>query len=168
MAYKFITPRLGAQAIADASTTQKHYLGEIAEAVDDTSNGGVGQFIYVQASNSITQFDAVAIKGSHKCAPLTLTNAKLSVEVGFSQSAVGTKDSYIWVQKQGRPIIRAALATQPDVPLFASATGGVLTSVSTSALILGVRAITQVTNSAGQSTCVARYPTLQRRIGSGT
>ncbi len=162
MAYKFITPRLGAQAIADASATQKHYLGEIAEAVDDTNNGGVGQFIYVQASNSITQYDAVAIKGSYKCAPLTITNGKLAIEVGFSQSAVGTKDSYVWVQKQGRPIVRGALATQPDVPLFASATGGVLTSVSTSVHIQGILAITQVTNSAGQTTCVARYPTVQQ------
>lgn len=162
MAYKFITPRLGAQAIADASTTQKHYLGEIAEAVDDTNNGGVGQFIYVQASNSLTQYDAVAIKGSYKCAPLTITNGKLAIEVGFTQSAVGAKDSYCWVQKQGRPIVRGALATQPDVPLFASATGGVLTSVSTSVHIQGILAITQVTNSANPTTCVARYPTVQQ------
>ena len=162
MAYKLISPRLNAQQIADTSTTAKHFLGETVQAVDDTNNGGVGQFIYVQASNSITQYDAVAIKHNHKIAPLTITNGKLAIEVGFAQSAFSAKDSYGWVMKQGRPIVRGALATQPDVPLFASATGGVLTSVSTSVHIQGILAVTQVTNSAGQTTCVARYPTVQQ------
>jgi hypothetical protein len=160
MAYKYITPRLGGQPIGETSTTKKHNLGEMVEAVDDTNNGGVGQFIYVQASNSITQYDAVAIKGSHKIAPLTITNAKTAVEVGFCQIAVGTKDSYCWVMKNGRPIVRCALACQPDVPLYATATGGVLDDASTSAMLQGLVAITQVTNSAGPTTCVARYPTV--------
>jgi hypothetical protein len=48
------------------------------------------------------------------------------------------------------------------VPLFASATGGVLTSVSTSVLIQGIIAITEATNSANPKTCVAKYPTVHQ------
>jgi hypothetical protein len=164
MAYQVISPRLGAQPIADTSTTAKHNLGERVMARDSALFDA--EFVYVQASNSVAQYDAVAIKHGYKIAPLTITNAKTAVEIGFVQIAVGTKDSYHWVQKDGRPIVRCALATQPDVPLYASATGGVLTSVSTSAAIMGIVAVTQVTNSAGPTTCVARYPTAAIEVGA--
>lgn len=152
----------GGQPLLDTSTTQRHALGTIVAAhdADSITAAGTGEFIYVQASNSVAQYDAVAIKDGGKIAPLTITNAKTAVEVGFSQIAVGTKDVYHWVQKGGRPIVKCILATQPNVPLYASATGGQLTSVSSSAMVQGVVAVTQVTNSAGQSTCVARYPTI--------
>ena len=158
MAYNFVDPRIGAQGIAVADSTQNHPLGTVVRAKDPTL--GEGDFIYVQASNSITQYDAVAIKHGYKVAPLTLTNAKTAVEIGFAQTAIGTKGDYFWAQKNGRPIVRFALATQPDVALYASATGGVLDDASNSAMIAGLVAITQVTNSAGPATCVARYPTI--------
>lgn len=164
MAYQVISPRLGAQPIADTSTTAKHALGERVMARDSALFDA--EFVYVQASNSVAQYDAVAIKHGYKIAPLTITNAKTAVEIGFVQIAIGAKDSYAWVQKDGRPIVRCALATQPDVPLYASATGGVLTSVSTSAAIMGIVAVTQVTNSAGPTTCVARYPTAAIEVGA--
>lgn len=164
MAYQVISPRLGAQPIADTSTTAKHALGERVMARDSALFDA--EFVYVQASNSVAQYDAVAIKHGYKIAPLTITNAKTAVEIGFVQIAIGAKDSYAWVQKDGRPIVRCALATQPDVPLYASATGGVLTSVSTSAAMMGIVAVTQVTNSAGPTTCVARYPTAAIEVGA--
>lgn len=161
MAYSITSPVLGTQLISETSTTARHPLTFTVDAVDPTL--GFGEFMYVQASNSVAQYDAVAIKDSGKIAPLTLTNAQTAVEVGFAQIANGTKDTYMWVQKGGRPIVKCALATQPNVALFATATGGVLSSASSSALIQGIMAVTQVTNSAGQSTCVARYPTIKTR-----
>jgi hypothetical protein len=157
MAYQVISPRLGAQPLADTSTTQKHHLGETLQGVDSTF--GTSQFIYVQASNSIAQYDAVAIKPNYKIAPLTITNGKTAIEVAFSQVAVGTKGDYVWVIQGGRPLVRCANGTQPNVPLFATATGGVLDDVSSSVVIQGVMTETQVTNSAGTATCVARFPT---------
>lgn len=158
MPYNLVTPRIGAQAIGTVDSTQNHPLGTVVQAKDATL--GEGSFIYVRASNSVAQYDAVAIKDGYVVAPLTITNAKNAVEVGFTQVAVGTKGDYFWAQKDGRPIVKCILATQPNVPLYASATGGQLTSVSSSAMIQGIVAVTQVTNSAGQTTCVARYPTV--------
>lgn len=160
MAYLFVSPQIGAQPIADTSTTAKHRLGQEIKAQDSALYEG--EFIYCIASNSVAQYDAVAIKAGYTIAPLTITNAKLAVEVGFVQVANGTKDTYMWVQKNGRPIVKLALATQKDSPLFATATGGVLTSASTSAMIQGIIAITEATNSANAKTCVARYPTVQQ------
>jgi hypothetical protein len=72
---------------------------------------------------------------------------------------MGTKDTYGWVMQGGRPIVRMLVGVQPDVPLFATATGGALDDVSSSVVIQGLQAVTQVTNSAGTTTCVARFPT---------
>ena len=159
MTYKLISPRIGAQPIETTDTTARHPLGEQVKARDSALFDS--EFIYVQCSNSVAQYDAVAIKGSYKIAPLTITNAKTAVEIGFAQVANGTKDSYMWVLQNGRPIVKLALATQKDAPLFATATGGTLTSASTSAMIQGIVAITEATNSANPKTCVARYPTAQ-------
>ena len=159
MAYLHRDPLVGAQPFANTETTAKHTLGVAVQGKDVTNNGGTGTFIYVQASSSITQYDAVAIKHGYKAAQLTITNAKTAIEIAFSQVAVGTKGDYFWAMQGGRPIVRCALGTQPDVPLFATATGGVLDDVSSSVVIQGVMAVTQVTNSAGTSTCVARFPT---------
>jgi hypothetical protein len=160
MAYVYTSPRIGGQPIATVETTAQHPLGTKVLAKDNTNNGGEAEFIYVQCSSSITQYDAVVIKGGYKIAQLTITNGLTSAEIGFAQTAMGTKDTYGWVMQGGRPIVRLALACQPSVPLFATATGGVLDDVSSSVVIQGVMAITQVTNSAGQATCVARFPGL--------
>ncbi len=162
MAYQITSPRLGAQPITDTSATAKHNLGEVIRAADTTL--GEGDFIYVQASNSITAFDAIAIKANYKAAPLTLTNAQTAVEVGFAPAAVGTKGDYAWAHKNGRPIIRLAAACEKDVKLYATATGGVLDDATSSALIAGLYATTSATNTsvATGTTCVSRFPVLIR------
>jgi hypothetical protein len=159
MAYVYTSPRIGGQPIGTVEVSAQHALGTVITARDNSGNGGEATFRYVQCSSSITQYDAVVIKHGHKIAQMTITNAKLAVEIGFAQTAMGTKDTYGWVMQGGRPIVRCALGTQPDVPLFATATGGVLDDVSSSVVIQGVMAVTQVTNSAGSATCVVRFPT---------
>jgi hypothetical protein len=159
MAYIYTSPRIGGQPIGTVEVSAQHALGTAILARDNTNNGGEALFRYVQCSSSITQYDAVAIKHGYKIAQLTITNAKTAVEIGFAQTAMGTKDTYGWVMQGGRPIVRMLVGVQPDVPLFATATGGALDDVSSSVVIQGLQAVTQVTNSAGTTTCVARFPT---------
>jgi hypothetical protein len=149
----------GGQPLLDVATTARHPLGMLVDGHDADSTSTAGEFIYVECSNSITQYDAVAIKPGYKIAPLTVTNAKLAVEIGFSQVAYSTKNTFGWAMKGGRPVVRLAIATQLDTPLFASASGGVLTGLSTSVVLQGIQAATTVTNSANPATCVARYVT---------
>lgn len=158
MAYKLTSPRIGGSSVGTVDSAARMSLGETIEAREVTS-GYHGQFMYVEASNSIAAFDAVAVKPGFKIAPLTITNGKTAIEVAFSPVAVPDKNTFTLVQNGGRPIVRLALGTQPNVPLFATATGGVLDDVSSSVVIQGVQAETQVTNSAGQATCVVRFPT---------
>ncbi len=159
MAYKLVTPRIGAQPFAETSTTKLHPLGQCLMGVDPDM--GEGEFIYVIASNSVAQYDAVAIKAGYKIAPLTITNGKTCGEVGFAQIANGTKDTYMWVQKNGTPVVKLAIACQANVPLYATATGGVLDDASTSVQLQGMTALTEATHSANAKTCLARYVTTQ-------
>jgi len=140
---------LAGAILTDYQSTREYALGTLGY-------GGGDEFIYCECSTSIAQYAAVAIKHGFKIAPLTITNGKTAMEIGFAQFAMGTKNTFGWIQRGGRPIVKLALACQPDVPLYATATGGVLDDASTSVAIQGLVAITQVTNSAGQATCVAR------------
>jgi len=158
MAYQILGNEIIPQNVDDTSSTKKMGLGKKFQA-KDVSSYAVSEFIYVQASNSIAQYDAVAIKPGYKIAPLTITNGKTAIEIGFSQIAIGTIGDYASVIQGGRPIVRVANGTQNNVPLFATATGGVLDDVSSSVVIQGVQTETVVTNSAGTATCVARFPT---------
>ena len=159
MAYLFRTPMIGAQPIGETSSTKRHPLGTVVQAIDPDM--GEGDFIYVIASNSVAQYDAVAIKAGYKIAPLTITNGKTCGEVGFVQIANGTKDTYMWAQKNGTPVVKLAIACQASVPLYATATGGVLDDASTSVQLQGMVALTEATHSANAKTCLARYVTTQ-------
>jgi urease accessory protein UreF len=152
------------QPITDTSTTKKHGLGTLVRARDIDNTATSGDFIYVKVSNSVTQYDAVAIKAGFTAAPLTLTNGQTAIEAGFAQIANGVKDTYMWVQKNGRPIIRLAAACEKDVKLYATATGGVLDDATTSCLIAGLYATTSATNTAVATgtTCVSRFPVVMR------
>jgi hypothetical protein len=97
MAYKFITPRLNAQAIADTSTTQKHNLGEIQQAHDDTFK--TGEFIYLKGVASTivgsivnyddtfqTALDSAAVTGPSR--PLAIAmSANVANQYGWYQIA---------------------------------------------------------------------------------
>jgi hypothetical protein len=123
-------------------------------------------WIYVQASASLTQYDAVAIKANYKALQLTLDGAKAAVEVGFAQVAFEVGD-YGWVQITGRPLIRLAADCDKELALYATATGGVLDDATTSAMIQGVVCTTSVTGATTAATCVAQFPTLARAVTLG-
>jgi hypothetical protein len=123
-------------------------------------------WIYVQASASLTQYDAVAIKANYQALQLTLDGAKAAVEVGFAQVAFEVGD-YGWVQITGRPLIRLAADCDKELALYATATGGVLDDATTSAMIQGVVCTTSVTGATTAATCVAQFPTLARAVTLG-
>jgi hypothetical protein len=123
-------------------------------------------YVYVQASASLTQYDAVRIKASYQAAQLTIDTGKQAVEVGFAQAAFQIGDRG-WVQITGRPLIRLAADCDKELQLYATSTGGVLDDATTSVMIQGVICTTSVTGATTAATCVASFPTLERAIGAG-
>ncbi len=131
-----------------------HGLGD--RHCDETGN----KWVFVIASNtSITQYDAVVIKNAYDISQLALDgSAKVANEVGFAQVAFAPNE-YGWVMTHGRPVVRLAADTDASLPLYATATGGVLDGVTTTSMqIQGLIAINSVTNAITAQACVATYP----------
>ena len=122
-----------------------------------------GRFVYVVASTSITQYDAVLVKNGYQIAQLTTDLGKGAVEVAFAQCAFAIGE-YGWVQVTGRPLIRVGADCDKELALFTTTTGGVLDDATTSVMIQGVVATTSVTGSTTAVSCVAQFPTLSRAV----
>lgn len=116
-----------------------------------------GQALYVQAASTCATWSAVTVSVDNKVAPLTTTNSANSKAVGFAQVSIASA-YYGWVQLGGKPRVNVATACEPSVPLFTTATGGVLDDATvTGGLVAGLVATTSAA-SASAVTCIAGYP----------
>lgn len=140
---------------SDTHTDAKFTLGQQVTG----NNGSI--WIYIQASASITQYDAVRIDSGYKIGQLTIDTGKQPVSVGFAQVAFSTAD-YGWVMLAGKPLVRLAADCEPSLAIYATATGGVVDDATVSTMIQGLVADTSVTGATTAATCVANFPTIQR------
>lgn len=117
-----------------------------------TSDGG--EAVYVQATSTIAQYDAVIIINTSSatgasigCVPVTTTNALTSQRLAFAQTAIASA-SYGWVKTAGNDIrVSALIACQPAVPLFTTATAGKLDDTTvTAGYCLGVVLMSSATS----------------------
>jgi hypothetical protein len=116
-----------------------------------------GQAIYVQAASTVATYSAVSVLVNNTVVPLTTTNSAASKAVGFAQVSIASAE-YGWVQLGGKPRVLVAANCQPSVPLFTTATAGVLDDATvTAGLIAGLVATTS-TVTASNVTCIAGYP----------
>jgi hypothetical protein len=145
---------LGAK-LDETHTEAKFALGTHAHGNNNS------EWVYVQASASITQYDAVTIQADHKLAQLTIDGGKAAQAVGFAQVAFAPAD-YGWVMVRGKPLVRLAADCEPLLAIYATATGGVVDDATVSTMILGLVATTSVTGTTTAATCIASFPTLVR------
>jgi hypothetical protein len=116
------------------------------------------EWVYVQASGAITQYDAVGIDENYQAAALTKAIADDGHQIGFAQVAF-TDNDYGWVATRGSNIsVRVAASCAADVALYTTATAGVLDDTSTSQTnIDGVVAVAAVAT-AGETEVIASFP----------
>jgi hypothetical protein len=141
--------------LGDTHTTAQFTLGEIVHG----NNGSV--WMYIQASASVTQYDAVRIDDGYKIGQITIDTAKQPLTVGFAQVAFSTAD-YGWVMLAGKPLVRLAADCEPSLAIYCTTTGGVVDDATTSSMIQGLVAATSVTGATTAATCVANFPTISR------
>ena len=116
-----------------------------------------GHAVYVQAASAVAAYAAVSVRVNDTVVPLTTTNAAASKAVGFAQVSIASA-YYGWVQLGGKPRVNVATACEPSVPLFTTATAGVLDDATvTGGLVEGIVALTTASG-ATSLTCVAGYP----------
>lgn len=126
-----------------------------------------GQAMYVKSSTSaLSTYAAVAIGVGGIATMLTSTIAEANVRVGFAQTSVGTS-KYGWVQLGGNPLVNLAAQCDDGVPLFTTATAGVLDDATVSAgYIMGLTSSRTISN-ATAVTCLGAAQVHVGRYGGG-
>lgn len=119
MAYSIITPLVGAQGIAETSTTQNHPLGLRVQANDPTY--GVGEFVYLAgvATTAVGSWVKFAQDGN----TTSLLAANDIGPVGVAMSA-NVASSYGWYQIYGKAVGKAAASYADNGLVYATATAG--------------------------------------------
>lgn len=121
--------------------------------VVDLNDGG--RAVFVQAASTIAAFDAVGILADNTAVPLTTTNSATTKRVAAAQVAIASS-AYGWVQYGGRPKVSLAASCAPNVPLYTTATAGVLDDAVVSlGLILGTTAQVSISNATAVTTLMA-------------
>ena len=122
-AWKITDPVIGAQAIADVSTTQLHPLGTIIKARDDGANqNGAGEFMYVKGVASGALGAWVTINQDDYTTALLAANA--IGKVGIMMAILDAATDYGWVQIKGKAVGLALAAYADNGLVYATATAG--------------------------------------------
>jgi len=137
-------------------TTARFPVGNVVQVSDG------GKAMYVTATKTINQYDAVIIintasaaGASIGCVPASTGVAATSPRLAFAQTAMAI-NTYGWVMLESNNIrVNVAASAQPAVPLFTTATAGVLDVTTVSAgYCAGVIAMSSAA-SASAVPCVA-------------
>lgn len=161
MAYQFISPRLGAQAIADVSTTQNHHLGERTMAVDSTY--GVGEFIYCKGVTNGAVSSWVTINSDDWTTTLLAANAV--GPVGVLMSAINASTDYGWVQIYGKAIGKCLTLFADNGVVYITATGGSVDDTSVIGdVVHGAKGASTTTVDSGVADFEIHYPFVENRV----
>lgn len=112
---------VGAQPIADTSTTQNHNLGTIVRASDPTY--GQAEFIYLKGIGSTAVGSVVTYDTSTFLTTLSAVGGNIARPVAIAMSA-NVASSYGWYQISGIAVVKK----QCTVSLAAGAAVGVLST----------------------------------------
>lgn len=152
-----INPIVLAQALTVESDVQKLALGTTVQ--DERGN----TYTYVQAASQLDKYGAASILGDGTAIALTTTAAASSKRIGIPQLTL-TSGYYGWVQTAGKALVKLAANCAPNVPLYTTATAGVLDdAVVSQGLVLGTVAETSISNATAVTVTMAQGA----MIGSG-
>ena len=121
--WKIVTPLVGAQPIADVSTTQNHPFGTKVTAKDVGSTGyGEGEFVYVKGVTSGATKKWAGY--NHKTGATTLAVADGNYPIGVMMSDLDATTDFGWLQIKGRAIGKALTAFADNGVVYLTSTAG--------------------------------------------
>jgi hypothetical protein len=119
MAYSITTTLVGAQGIAEISTTANHKVGTRVMAEDPTY--GPGEFIYLSGVASTAVGSWVTFAQDDNSTALLAANAIAPVAVAMSANVAS---SYGWYQIYGKAVGKALTGYLDNALVYATATAG--------------------------------------------
>ena len=154
---KSVTPLIGGFNPNSVDASPVVAIGTTV-VLDDGGNG-----TYVQALSEISTYAAVAVFDTMKAQMLTTTNSATSKWIAVAQVSIPS-GYYGWVVRGGKFLVNLAANCAPSVPLYTTATAGVLDDATVSAgQVGGVVATTSISN-ATAVTCIGSNPNI-RSVG---
>jgi hypothetical protein len=151
MAYN-TTPTLGID-LARTDATPKFAKGTRVQTTDG------GSAVYVQAASEISTFAAVGFVTPNSVQMLTTTLGATVKKIGFAQTSIASA-YYGWVHEDGNVKVNLAANCDDAVPLFTTATAGVLDDATVSAGFVNGIVSTVTISNATAVTCIAGFPTV--------
>lgn len=140
-----------AVALAETNSIAGFFPGTVVNLSDG------GQAMYVKALSEISTYACVLIDASATARMSTTALAVTLKRVGFAQTSIASA-FYGWVQLGGAPLVNCATNCAPNVPLYTTATVGVLDDATVSAaMVAGITAQNTISN-ATAVTISAGYP----------
>ena len=129
---------MGAQPIQTTDTVQRHPLGTIIKAVNDTY--GEGEFIYLLGVASTEAGSLVRYNATTYQTTLVVNTAVQACPVAVSMSA-NVATQYGWYQIEGNAVIKkTGVSVNPSVTIFLSATAGRIKVAASAGLqVVGAR-----------------------------
>lgn len=121
--WRHVEGYIGAQPIAEVSTTQKHPLGQICQARDvGTTAYGQGEFIYVKGVTSGATGAWAVYNADDGSTTLLVANAL--GPVGIMMSALDAATDFGWLQITGKAIGAVLTGFADNGKVYATATAG--------------------------------------------
>ena len=156
-----VTSSLIGANLTRVDATAMYALGTVVNLNDG------GQAMYVHASTSaLSTNSAVSIGVNGVAAMLTTTNGGTSPRVGFAQTSIGTSQ-YGWIALGGQVQCNLAAQCDDNVPLFTTATDGVLDDATvTAGYVMGL-VNTRTISNATAATCLGSAQVHVGRYGGG-
>lgn len=143
-------------ALAGVNLLENSSTPTVAPGTVVNLNDG-GQAIYVQATSECSTYAAVLIGAGASARMATTTLAVGNKRIGFVQTSIASA-FFGWAQIGGCPMVNLAANCAPAVPLYTTATSGVLDDATVSAaMVAGVVSQTTISN-ATAVTIIAGYP----------
>lgn len=134
---------IGAQAITEASSTQKHEVGKIVKAKDyDSSDYGEGEFIYLKGVAS-TAIGSWVVIGDSGATALAVANDVGPVAVAMSAC---TANLFGWYQVSGTAAgkVLASFAATTELGYLTATAGSLDDAVVAGDNVVGLKALTAI------------------------
>ena len=132
--------------------------------VVNLSDGGQAMYVHASAS-ALSTYAAVFIGVDGVATMTTTTLAPENSRVGFAQTSIGTS-KYGWVQLGGQVVVNLAANCADNVPLFTTATAGVLDdAVVSNGYVVGLVSKTTISNATAVTCLGASQVTLTTLSG---
>lgn len=128
MAWSFVDGRIGAQPIAETSSTKNHPLGTIVRAVDPTY--GEGEFIYLLGVANTAVGHGVVYDASGYQTALASVVGGTARPLAIAMSA-NVANQYGWYQISGKAVVKKASATSFAAAAPLGITSGLAVAAST-------------------------------------